>query len=222
MSLRFAFDVDGVFADMEGALRGLAGSPDQPLSIAPPDRRNSAPVDLHSADQRRIWRAARRTHNFWETLEELEPGALRRLRATSERLGWHVVFFTQRPRTEGDHPQLQTQRWLARHGFEHASVLVVPGARGKLSSVLNLDVVVDDVPDYCADVALESRARPCLVWRRAESDLPPGTRRLGIEVFTSVGACLESLETPASEQEPEPGWAERVGRRLWLAGTRGR
>jgi hypothetical protein len=88
---------------------------------------------------------------------------------------------------------LQTQRWLDRHGFSHASVLVVPGSRGKLAAALNLDAVVDDVARYCLDVTEESRATPCLVWRRDESPLPPGVRRLGIEVFHSAGECLDYL-----------------------------
>ena len=131
MSLRVAFDVDGVFADMEGALRRLAAaSRGEALAVDPPRHPAAAPVELTTAERRQVWRCVRRTHNFWETLDELEPGALARLRAVSANGRWHVTFFTQRPPTAGDHAQLQTQRWLEHHGFTFPSVLVVPGSRG--------------------------------------------------------------------------------------------
>ena len=196
MSVRVAFDIDGVLADMEGALRRLAGVSARPAleSTQADHATDEAPRELTAAERRHVWRSVRRTHNFWDTLDELEPGALVRLRALSRDRRWHVLFLTQRTKTAGDAPQLQTQRWLERHGFEYPSVLVVSGMRGKLASALALDFVVDDVPDYCLDVKIESRARSCLIWRHDHATLPPAARRLGIEVFQSFNACLDYLQ----------------------------
>ncbi len=237
MTLRVAFDVDGVFADMEAALRTLTDAPtDQAATPAVepeaeassetksapeaiPDGESFATDELRPvapAVRRRAWRIARRTHNFWDTLPELEPGALARLRAVSRAKHWHVVFLTQRPPTVGDSPQLQTQRWLSRHGFDDPSVLIVGGARGQLARALNLDYVIDDVPGYCLDVKLESNARACLIWRNEESLLPLGTRRLGITVFTSVAACLDQMEARRTTRARLPRLIEDLRRHLGL------
>ncbi len=215
MSFRVAFDVDGVFADMESALHALTvASQGAPLSIRPVALSAEPRAKLTPAQLRRAWRCVRRTHNFWETLDELEPRALAKLHTVSRDRRWQVVFLTQRPSTPGDHPQMQTQRWLERHGFPNASVLVVPGARGKLAAALHLNFIVDDVPRYCLDAKLESHATPCLVWRSGESQLPPGTRRLGIEVFHDVGGCLEYLVSRDGAPERTPGFAARIRHRL--------
>jgi len=209
MSLRVAFDVDGVFADMESALRGLVVASKGPARV-------DAHRNLTAAERRLAWRCVRRTDGFWETLEPLEPGALERLHAVSRVRRWQVAFLTQRPQTAGDSAQLQTQRWLERHGFPHASVFVVSGARGKLAAALNLDFVIDDVPRYCLDVQLESRATPCLVWRGDEWVLPPGTKRLGIEVFPSVDECLDFMTSRDARRARTPGLAERIRHHLGL------
>ena len=219
MSLRVAFDVDGVFADMEGALRALTEVSSGPPAVSAPEGESfeaDVPPPAAPDTRRRAWRVARRTHNFWETLPELEPGALARLRAVSRDRRWHVVFLTQRPATLGDSAQLQTQRWLDRHGFTDPSVLVVPGARGQLARALHLDFVIDDVPSYCLDVKLESNAHTCLIWRNEDSMLPIGTRRLGITVFRSVGSCLDHLEASGPTRNRFPRLVESLKQRFGL------
>ena len=42
---------------------------------------------------------------------------------------WEVFFITQRPATEGQTVQRQTQRWLVEQGFDLPSVLVISGSR---------------------------------------------------------------------------------------------
>ena len=56
-----------------------------------------------------------------------------------------------------------------------------------------LDAVIDDRPDNCLDVALESKAGAILVWRGDEDRIPGSAKRLGIAVVTSVEACLDRL-----------------------------
>ena len=46
-------------------------------------------------------------------------------RAARERR-WEVIFLTTRPSTAGELVQLQSQRWLAAHGFQYPSVLRRP------------------------------------------------------------------------------------------------
>ena len=96
--------------------------------------------------------------------------------------------------------RLQSYRWLAAQGYETPSIFVVHGSRGKIASALALDVLVDDRPENCLDVAIDSAARAILVWRGEEGKIPGSARQLGIGSVSSVGECLdilESLDRPA-------------------------
>jgi hypothetical protein len=84
---------------------------------------------------------------------------------------------------------------LAAHGFPEPSVFVVHGSRGKIASSLHLDVVVDDRPENCLDVAIDSSARAILVWRGGEEKVPGSARQLGIGSVGSIAECLDILET---------------------------
>ena len=99
------------------------------------------------------------------------------------------------------------------------SVYVVQGSRGRIAASLGLDIVVDDRPENCLDVVVDSKARAILVWREDEKQLPPNTSRLGIGVVKSVAECLDILtqvDTPAPHQ---PGVVDRVMRLLGLKET---
>ena len=141
--------------------------------------------------------------------QETEPGIVARLAQLARERRWEVIFITQRPSSAGDTTQLQTQRWLVAHGFDLPSVYVIKGTRGKVAEALSLDIVVDDRPENCLDVKLESRARAILVWNDDLANLPPNARRLGIEPVTSLGACLDLLaEVP--RQAAKPGLFQRL------------
>jgi hypothetical protein len=73
------------------------------------------------------------------------------------------------------------------------SAFVVHGSRGKVAQALDLDVVVDDRPENCLDVALESSAAAILLWRGPQDTIPASAKRLGIAVAPSVAACLDTL-----------------------------
>ena len=135
---------------------------------------------LTARQQRELWRAVCARANFWESLDEIEPGALARLFQLVRDRRWEPIFLTSRPETAGDTAQLQSHRWLAAHGFPAASVFVVHGSRGKIAAALELDVVVDDRPENCLDVAIDSNARAILVWRGDEEKVPGSARQLGI------------------------------------------
>jgi phosphoglycolate phosphatase-like HAD superfamily hydrolase len=261
MSLRIAFDCDGVVADLDSALAeivtrlfgdappesseptkedapgpapppaaaapgaddpavdppaasGPAGdAPDQPQPAAdgPTDEEvQAAPARFRALTRRQqhdLWDDVRNTENFWESLTETEPGVIARLAQLARERRWEVMFVTQRPSSAGDTTQIQTQRWLVAHGFDLPSVYVIKGTRGKVAEALSLDVVVDDRPENCLDVKLESRARAILVWNDDLAHLPPNAKRLGIEPVTSLGACLDLLaEVPAAK----PGLFKRI------------
>jgi len=70
-----------------------------------------------------------------------------------------------RVRSAGRTLQRQSQRWLEKLGFPLPSVFTVRGSRGRVAQALDLDVVIDDRPDNCLDVALESSAAAILLWR---------------------------------------------------------
>jgi hypothetical protein len=228
MPLRIAFDCDGVVADMDSALAEIAtrlfgDAETKPAARAEPpapedaEAGQSGPADGPTAEeeavepdriraltrrqQHDIWEAVRRTENFWETLPEAEPGAVARLAAVARERRWEVIFITQRPASGGDTTQVQTQRWLAAHGFDLPSVFVIHGSRGKVADALSLDIVVDDRPQNCLDVKLESRARAILVWKGDFVDVPANAVKLGIEPVAGIGSCLDML-APAHPNRP--------------------
>lgn len=216
--MRLGFDLDGTLADLQGALareaRGLFPEVDRaalPRSVAPlaagagAGEDGVAPVFTMSAlparQQQELWSAACARLNFWETLEEIEPGSIARLSRLARERKWEVIFLTSRPETSGDTAQAQSQRWLAAHGFELPSVFVVHGSRGKIAASLALDVLVDDRPENCLDVAIDSGARAILLWRDGEGTVPGSARQLGIGAVGSTAECLDVLEALDREDE---------------------
>jgi FMN phosphatase YigB (HAD superfamily) len=232
--MRLAFDLDGTLADMQAALAREARElfphvhpANLPRSTAPEGTPVSAgqesaetpPVDdmsLTARQQRELWNAVRARENFWETLDEIEPGVLARLASLARDRKWEVIFLTSRPETSGDCAQAQSHRWLIAHGFPTPSVFVVHGSRGRIAAALNLDVLVDDRPENCLDVAIDSSARAILVWRGDEDKVPASARHLGIGSVSSIAACLDILERVDDEKADAPGMVDRLKRLLGL------
>jgi hypothetical protein len=236
--MRLGFDLDGTVADLQGALAREArqifpgvDAESLPRSVAPEapqaDERGNATSEeplftmsaLSSRQQKELWTTACNRENFWETLEELEPGSLRRLSQLARERKWEVIFLTSRPETRGDRAQLQSHRWLSAHGFELPSVFVVHGSRGKIAAALQLDVLVDDRPENCLDVAIDSSARALLVWRGGEDKVPGSARQLGIGAVASIAECLDILEA-LDREEDELGLVDRFKRLLGLRPAR--
>jgi hypothetical protein len=170
-----------------------------------PEEEQLEPPELRALtrrQQQKIWETVRRTTNFWDTLDETEPGIVARLAAVAAERRWEVLFITNRPAADGETTQRQSQRWLARHGFEMPSVYVLTSgaSRGRVATALSLDVVVDDRPENCLDVKIESNARAFLVTRRPAATVAPNAERLGIEVVPTVGECLDLLTAAPSER----------------------
>jgi hypothetical protein len=227
LPLRVAFDLDGVLADMEGELTRQAEALFEPSrrtqspSSPPPDRPDaeSSPaverLPLTLRQQQRLWHHVATIENFWQTLEETEPGIVGRLAAVAAERRWEVIFLTKRPRTAGATSQLQSQRWLADKGFVRPSAYVVEGSRGQIAAALNLDVVVDDRPENCLDVVSDSTAKVILVWRGDDSHVVETVRRLGVGVVRSVAEALDVLkQLEAGGRAADAAAARRRRRRL--------
>jgi hypothetical protein len=234
--MRLGFDLDGTVADLQGALAREAQrlfpgvDPDTlPRSIAPTQELTTPgesdgeagepPVFTVSAlsarQQKELWAAVCARVNFWETLDEIETGSLADLSRIARERKWEVIFLTSRPETRGDTAQAQSHRWLTARGFELPSVFVVHGSRGKIAASLQLDVLVDDRPENCLDVAIDSPARAILVWRGGEDKVPGSARQLGIGAVGSISECLHILEV-LDRAEDEVGLVERFKRLLGL------
>ena len=232
--MRLAFDLDGTIADLHGALareaRRLFPGTDPgalPRSAPSPDQSEEASHDgaedgpgptaaLSSRQQRELWQAVCARENFWETLDEIEPGALTRLSHLVQHRHWELMFLTSRPETRGNTAQSQSHRWLSAHGFHAPSVFVVHGSRGKIAAALGLDILVDDRPENCLDVAIDSSARAILVWRGEEAKVPVSARQLGIGAVQSLGECLDILERLDREDDDGVGVVDRLKRLLGL------
>jgi hypothetical protein len=245
MPLRIAFDLDGVLADMESELvrqaELLFGAPttrrllqraaeagntpptgdEAPTPAASePAAADSAPpiagLNMTSRQRRRLWHHIESIENFWEGLAELEPGVIGRLATLARDRHWEIIFLTRRPETVGATAQVQTQRWLESRGFTLPSVFVVQRSRGRIAAALGLDIVVDDLPENCLDVVVDSKARAILVWRDEATQPPAAAQRLGIGVVKSVADCLEILAQIDAPTQGEPGVMSRVMRLLGL------
>jgi hypothetical protein len=220
VSLRIACDLDGVLADMESALVREArklfaaaataaasalssdepGGSDADAGIDPEPDSIPSSIRLTLRQERQLWKHVATLDGFWESLDEIEPGSVARLAAAARDRRWEVLFLTKRPEGTGFTSQVQSQRWLAAHGFDLPSVFVLQGSRGRVASALGLDVVVDDRPENCVDVVTDSDARAVLVWRGHREDVPGAARceRLDIvESFEEGLAILQSLGSRA-------------------------
>jgi hypothetical protein len=171
-------------------------------------------LQLTARQQRRLWHHIATIHNFWETLQEIEPGSIARLAAIAADRRWELIFLTRRPASAGATSQVQTQRWLESKGFILPSVYVVQGSRGRIAAALALDFVIDDTPENCLDVVVDSKARAILVWRQGEKQLPSAARRLGIGVVRSVDDCLNILAQVGAQSPDRPRVMDRVMRLL--------
>jgi hypothetical protein len=211
--MRIGFDLDGVLADLHEPFVKLAAElfPDldrqqvrQEPEVTTPGEGEAGDAELAEdppppglvltrRQTEAVWRAVSGIEDFWETLDEHEPGSIARLAALADARRWEVIFLTSRPSSAGRTVQRQSQRWLDRRGFRHPSAFVVHGSRGQIADALQLDAVVDDRPENCLDVVLESKAGAILVWRGAQQAVPASARRLGIAVVSSMAECLDAL-----------------------------
>ena len=235
--MRIGFDLDGCLADLHTAFvqtavqlfpeldpaaigsRDVGSSPpeDEPdLDDGPRDEPGPAgdvPMTRHQTDA--VWTHLETVENFWETLGEIESGAIARLAALADERRWEVIFVTSRPHSAGLTVQRQSQRWLQRMGFPLPSCFVVHGSRGRIAEALRLDVVVDDRPENCLDVVLESKAGAIMIWRGTKASVPVSARRLGIAVVPTVAQCLDAL-VEADKPGSDGGLLDRLRRLFGL------
>jgi hypothetical protein len=217
MPLRIGFDLDGTLANFSDAFHAVearlfgasshtdAGQPEKEREEEP----GSEEDERRSGDDRRkvqrqviegrrqrdaIWSAIRKTPDFWTHLEPLDPTAVRRIHEMTLRHKWEVFFITQRPYTDGDTVQRQTQHWLVAQGFDLPSVLVISGSRGAAAAALRLDYHVDDSPQNCLDVLAESGAKPILIVESQDEATAQPARKLKIGTAKSIAAALDILE----------------------------
>jgi hypothetical protein len=215
--------MDGVLADFASAFRyvekKLFGGPPKVTAEAPEveaQHEEAQAANGQSALELRrrrdaVWSAIHRTPDFWTLLRPLDPGAVRRIHALTIRYRWEVFFITQRPATEGQTVQRQTQRWLVSQGFDLPSVLVISGSRGAAAGALRLDYHVDDSAQNCLDIVSESRARPLLIVPEPDAVTEASAKRLKIGIARSIGQALDALEQRTCGEQ-QPGLLNRLSK----------
>jgi FMN phosphatase YigB (HAD superfamily) len=228
MPLRIGFDMDGVLADFAAAFRAHEAKTFPTSSSADDPRfreRRREPTEEPEEEEERqahtpgearrredaVWKGIESTPDFWTTLQPLDPGAVRRIHALMLRHRWEVFFITQRPFTEGETVQRQTQRWLVAQGFDWPTVIVLNGARGRAAAALGLDYHVDDRPQNCIDVIADSKAKTILVVPNSQQTAIASARKLGIGVAHSIGEALDILEQ-ATLAQTNPSLLQRLAK----------
>ena len=223
MSLRIGFDMDGVLADFGAAYHQVEerlfgrvrdSRAEDPEVEAGKQEEHEDDARARRASQARgrrdaVWKAIQSTPDFWLTLKPLDPAAVPRIQAMALKYRWEVFFITQRPYTDGDVVQRQTQRWLVAQGYELPSVLVIAGSRGAAAGALRLDYHVDDSAKNCIDVKSESGAKPLLIVDPEDEGSMVKARRLGIGTAHSIGQCLDILDQ-ASQARRSPKLLHRL------------
>ena len=241
MPLRVGFDLDGTVADMydalhreaiklfgEEALRKAAYKAKKPQEVrgeqsnkkesSEPEPEEDATTtvamqELHltARQQMQLWDHVKKVENFWSTLPELEPGIISRIAKAARERRWEVIFLTTRPATARHLVQLQSQQWLEAHGFQYPSVYVVQRSRGKIADALHLDAFVDDRPENCLDIAVESKAKVILIWHGDLKDVPAGAKRLGVRPVNTISEALRILEQ-LDDVRNQPGIMKSIKR----------
>src|SRR5262245_30854406 len=89
MSLRIAFDLDGVLADMDREItrqaellfspNAASALPEEEDDADEQDGPAPARLSLTVGQQHELWRKIRSIENFWERLEEIEDGIIKRI-----------------------------------------------------------------------------------------------------------------------------------------------
>jgi hypothetical protein len=223
MPLRIGFDMDGVLADFASAFHEVETrlfGPGAPLDEGQPEQEEQRQEQASHAQSRhplrtsrrrrdQVWQVIESTPNFWVTLRPIDPAAVPRIHDLMLKYRWEVFFITQRPSTEGDTVQRQTQRWLVDQGFDLPSVLVLAGSRGAAAKAMRLNYHVDDSTQNCLDVIAESRAKPLLVVPHGDQATASSARTLGIGTAPSIGECLTILEQ-ATLAQTQPGLIQRI------------
>jgi beta-phosphoglucomutase-like phosphatase (HAD superfamily) len=203
------------------AARTLDNQPQEKSSKPEDDTTtNLAMQELHltARQQMQLWDHVKKVENFWTSLPELEPGIIARIARAALVRRWEVIFLTTRPSTAGELVQMQSQRWLEAHGFQYPSVYVVQRSRGRIADALGLDAFVDDRPENCLDIAVESKAKVILVWHGNVSDVPAGAKRLGVQPVSTISEAVSLLER-LDDVRSQPSIVRSIKRALGRSGS---
>ena len=92
----------------------------------------------------------------------------------------------------------------------------MPGSRGLVAAALALDVVVDDRPENCLDIATDSTARTIAVWRHTQPTPPAFLKTMGIDLVHSTDECLDLLLDIDATVRRRPSAMDRLMRKVRL------
>jgi hypothetical protein len=155
--MRLGIDIDGVLACFNSGIREVccevAGR--ELPAYREPTKWNYLQdhYGLTPQEEAEVWNRIVTSDAFWMGLRAYDhtPTTLTRLWHAAGN-GTDIYFLTTRPGVRAKH---QTEQWLWRHGFPHATVLI-SDKKGPLAQGLKLTAFLDDKPENCYDVKLHS------------------------------------------------------------------
>lgn len=191
--LRLGFDMDGLFVDFNTAciakMNAMFNVGLPPVSDSFPDIYNYDRANLTREQFDTLWAHIQTVETrFWKQLGELPSADL--LRDISDMMdGCQVTayFITTRP---GRNAHAQSMQWLSAHGFRNPTVLIADNepAKGKLAVGLGLHAFIDDKPENCQQVKLQSPATKVFILNQ------PYNKTIQFNDITRVWHVREMLE----------------------------
>ena len=81
-------------------------------------------------------------------------------------------------------------------------------------------LLVDDRPENCLDIAVESKAKVILVWHGNLADVPAGAKRLGVQPVLTISEAMVLLEK-LDDVRSQPGLMRSITRAFRRGNSQG-
>lgn len=185
-------DVDGVLADFNTsfierivAVTGVDLFPPRPFDI--PLWHYPEHYGYSVKDMNNVWDSVRADPTFWVNLPPYPDTGKSLVYLSGLRRNHDIYFVTARV---GVRCKLQTERWLRKHGFDDATVLIT-GHKGVIAGALGFGAYIDD--NLVNVASMVEQRRPCQTYLLVRPWNRMGILAEGIIEVSAVVGFADSL-----------------------------